>query len=46
MELDQLLTRMKEVNASDLFLKPFAAPAYKISGQITPAGSEVLNIEE
>src|SRR5688500_5668857 len=37
---------MKDVNAADLFLKLFAAPAYKISGQITPAGSEVLTAEE
>jgi twitching motility protein PilU len=46
MELDQLLGRMKEVNASDLFLKPFAEPAYKISGRITPAGGDVITIEQ
>src|SRR5688572_18903693 len=35
MDLDGLLTQMRELNASDLFLKVPAPPSYKISGRIT-----------
>ena len=33
MDIDALLGRMAEINASDLFLKPPSPPVYKISGQ-------------
>lgn len=36
MDIDALLTQMRELNASDLFLKVPCSPSYKISGRMTP----------
>lgn len=50
--LDDMLTRMAELDASDLFIKPGAPPTYRISGintafteaALTPAEAEALII--
>ena len=37
MNLDELLGRMNELNAADLFLKVPLPPTYKISGRAVPS---------
>src|SRR5688572_29318677 len=36
LDIDGLLSRMADLGAADLFLKPPCPPVYKISGQATP----------
>ena len=45
-QLDDLLRLMTERGASDLHLKPTRPPLIRISGRLTPAGDEILRVEE
>jgi twitching motility protein PilU len=46
MDIDSLLSRMSEINASDLFLKVPLPPTYKISRQATPADHPALTEQD
>ncbi len=40
--LDEMLIRMAEMDASDLFLKPGSPPTYRVNGVNTPVGDRAL----